>query len=306
MAEVTCLKCHKHFRDPYGLKRHQSRATPCTLIVEAEAKAEGNGCKYCGRQFASKQSMQRHIKQSCKVANSPEGMEALFHHTIQKNEEHANAQAKAILEQKEEISKLRCMMEQLAAAQLRPVGANVPPQVTINATYNNNTTQNTIVIQPWQYDNERIIIPATLLRAAFTENPKLIEYCTFTTDQQTNDDAIPYVIEALMDLVKRAHKEPAARNVYLNPNRADQVMVFDEANWKLIPLMLAIRSILDSVATQISRIVLSAGAFTELPAEIHGPASMVSLVYKGIPDECVQRAKGMMVAHLANNAPRLK
>lgn len=308
MVEVQCQICLKKFRDLSNLRRHQSRATPCTLIVEA--KDEGNGCKYCGRQFASKSSMQRHIKQSCKVANSSEGMEALFRHTVQKAEE----QNKMILDQKDEISELRCMMKQLAAAQLRSaeigfaVGATpAPSQVTINTTYNNNT-QN-IIIQPW-HDEGRIVVPASMLRAAFTENPKLVEYCRLNDFQQSDvDDATPYIIEALMDLVKRAHKEPSARNVYLSPNRADQVMVFDEATWKVVPLMSAIRSILDSIATQIHRIVIKEHS-KELPAELHGPVYMVSLVYRGDPDKYDDHAKSEMVAHLTNmmpvRQPRLK
>jgi hypothetical protein len=116
-SEMQCEKCLKKFRDASNFKRHQSRATPCTLIVEA--KDEGHGCKYCGRQFASKASMQRHIKQTCKVANSPEGMEALYRHTVQKNKEQGG-----------EIAELKKMMGQLlAVTQLAE-----PQHVTINNT----------------------------------------------------------------------------------------------------------------------------------------------------------------------------
>ena len=243
--------------------------------------------------------MHRHIKQSCKIANSPEGMEALFRHTVQKNEE-----------QKGEIAELKKMMGQLlAVTQLRQAPAEPTNQVTINNTYNNNTQNNNIIIQPWHRDEERIVIPASMLRAAFRENPKLVEYCRMTTDQQSDkDEAMPYVLEALMDLVKRAHKEPSARNAYLSPSRADLVMVFDEATWKLIPLMDAIQAILDSVALQIKNIVRSKDA-VELLSDLYDPVATASFVYNchAHSDDYAKQAKSQMVAHLMNNAPpRLK
>ncbi len=122
MSEVQCEKCLKKFRDDRDLKRHQARVTPCTLIVE-EKDDEGNGCKYCGRHFTTKSSMQRHVKQSCRVANSPEGMEALFRHTVQKNKEQGG-----------EIAELKKMMGQLiAVTQLRQISPE-PQRVTINNT----------------------------------------------------------------------------------------------------------------------------------------------------------------------------
>jgi hypothetical protein len=316
MTTPQCGKCLKLFRDPYNLKRHQARATPCTLILEA--KEDSNGCKYCGRQFATKQTMQRHIKQSCKVANSPDGMEALFHHTVQKQltkqEEQLVKQERLLeqcIEQKEEISELKTLIKMLAASRvqestflLTPASAPGPPsQVIINTTYN---TQNNIVVQPWHGLEERIIIPAAMLRAAFTENPRLVEYCHLSDHERTHaENAIPYVLEALMDLVKRAHKEPAARNVYLNPKRADQVMVYDEATWKIIPLMEAISAIFDSVAKNITRITLSVQESAQLPEDVLASASMIPLVYRGMPDVYVKGARASMMAHLSNTAPLL-
>jgi hypothetical protein len=235
--------------------------------------------------------MQRHVKQSCKVANSPEGMEALYRHTVQKNEE-----------QKGEIADLKRMMGQLLARQASAESQHV----TINNTYN---TQNNIIIQPWHRAEDRIVIPASMLRAAFTENPKLVEYCRMKAAQQADkNEAMPYVIEALMDLVKRAHKEPAARNAYLSPSRADMVMVFDEATWKVIPLMEAIQAILDSVALQIKNIVRLDDA-PKLLLGAYDPVATMTLIYNchSDTDNYAEQAKSRMVAHLMNNAPpRLK
>jgi hypothetical protein len=317
MTEVQCQDCLKKFRDAHGLKRHRARATPCTLIVEAPD--EGNSCKYCGRQFTTKHSMHRHIKQSCKIANSSEGMEALFRHTVQKSEERNQAlvaqniaQNKELLEQKGKITELEKVMAQLATVQIRLLSAETAvaapaPHVTINnTTYNN--TQN-ITIQPWNRDEDRIVIPASMLRAAFTENPKLVEYCRMSAAQQSDkDEAMPYMIEALIDLVKRAHKEPSARNAYLSPSRADMVMVFDEATWKVIPLMEAIQAIVDSVALQIKNIVRLDDA-PKLLSGVYDPVANATFVYNchSHSDDYATQAKSRMVAHLMNNAPpRLK
>ena len=183
-------------------------------------------------------------------------------------------------------------------------------QVINNAPVTNNTnnapvtnTTNIVNIHPWSSE-EKLYIPATMLTAAFTENKRLIEYCKFSDAEKTNPElAAPYVLEALVDLTKRAHADPAARNVYLNPKRADQVMVFDDVSWQVRPLVDAIRSIFDSVAGNLRRIIIKDTEWSTIPMAVQSSASWIPSMYCDEPDNYAAQAKPHMSAHLMNMIP---
>lgn len=142
------------------------------------------------------------------------------------------------------------------------------------------------------FDREdRIHIPTALVKAAFTENPRLIEYCRMSDDDRIDAErAAPYVLEALVDLVRRAHQDPVYRNVYLNPKRTDQVIVcLDEHSsrlispqrWEVRPLMEAIRLLFDGVANNLHRIVITNQERSQLPFDIQNAASWMPNLYEG-------------------------
>jgi hypothetical protein len=187
-------------------------------------------------------------------------------------------------------------------------GAHLPTAVTMQnkgpATINTGpVTNNTITqinIRSWSGE-DRILIPAAMLRTAFTENARLVEYCRLSDEERVDAErAAPYVLEALVDLVKRAHADPLARNVYLSPKRADQVMVFDEATWRVLTLVEAIRSLFDGVAENIHRIIVSERDRAQLPLDVQAAAAWVPNLYEDEPDKYVTKAKPQISAHLVN------
>jgi len=159
------------------------------------------------------------------------------------------------------------------------------------------------------FDSEdRLIIPAALVKAAFTENPRLAAYCKLTDEEKTDAEAAaPYVLEAFMELVKRAHKDPLSRNVYLNPKRADQALVFvdsdDVKTWEVRPLLEAIRRIFDTIAGGIHRVIVTDAERAQLPFDVQSSASWIPNLYDDEPDKYVKEAKQPMSAHLTNTRP---
>ena len=104
-----------------------------------------------------------------------------------------------------------------------------------------------------------------------------------------------------MDLVKRGHSDPAARNVYLNPRRADQALVhMKSGKWEVLPLTEATRLIFDGVAQTIHRVTLSYEERKQLPLEAQNTLSLAGLLYEDEPEKYVKRAKDPMSAHLTN------
>lgn len=287
----TCPKCGKVFQRPYLLKNHQKRKTPCDLIIDA---ANGNNaCRYCGRSFATQISMYRHIRQTCKVANSEEGMATLMEHTLQRQ----------LAEQSAQIAKLTTLVEKLTTDSALALTAPASMFHSVRTINHNTVNYTQINIKSWNSD-ERVIIPVAMLRAAFVENPRLAEYCRLSDEEKTNPEgAIPYVLEAMVDLVRRAHADPAARNVYLNPKRADQVMVFDESTWRIITLVEGIRGLFDSIAGGVRKIMVTGDECRQLPLSIQASASWIPSLYADEPTRYVDLARPLMSAHLSNNAP---
>lgn len=277
---IVCEKCKKGFRSAYDLTRHHSRKTPCDPIQDP--KGDGHECQYCGKAFQSRQSMNRHIRLYCKISNTEDGMSLLVEHTHQRQ----------LREQAEQIAKLTEMVEKLSAG-THSEGA--PTSVTVN---------NNIYIMPW--DGEcRIAVSAAQMAAAFVENPMLREYMLWPAHQLTDPNlAPPYVTELFVDLIKRGHTNPTARNVYINPRRSDQSLVrCRSGKWEVITLIEATRQLLDGIAQQIHQVVLTTAGRSQLTIDAQNALSMAEMVYSDEPDEFAKRARAPLAAHLANTAP---
>ena len=231
-------------------------------------------------------------------------MEKLMEHTIQRQLAVQGAQLARVTELLERQLTLTPgqpapVGQQIAQRIEGPAQVNAGPVTNASSVTNNNITQ--INIRSWSSE-EKIVIPIAMLRAAFTENPRLVEYCRLGDYERVDAErAIPYVLEALLDLVRRAHAaDPASRNVYLNPGRADQVMVFDEIAWKVITLLEATQALLDSAAVGVRRATLSSESFRELPFDVQASAACIPALYEDEREEYIARAKSSMAAHLTN------
>jgi hypothetical protein len=200
---------------------------------------------------------------------------------------------KAIVAQLKEA--LATQAAQLATISAK-MGANAQPNVKI--TQNINTQIN---IVPWNCGKE-ITITAPLLAKIFLENSKLAEYNLMDDQAKTDPDiAPPFVLEALLELVRQAHSEPNARNIKLNPQRADQALVaLPQGSWGVQPVADVTRQLFDQVSNGINDVVR--GEHKAMSLELQNTASYVPMMYKDEPEEYVRLAKTSMAAHLANNA----
>jgi outer membrane murein-binding lipoprotein Lpp len=242
-------------------------------------------------------------------------MDKLMEHTLQRQ----NAELAA------KVDKLTTLVEQMAAGQLAlaPAGAGPAPRApetriegqnqVAGGNINNSTTtvQNiqiniTKPLVPWD-GSKRIDVTAAQIAAAFEENARLKEYVRLEEHELTDPEiAPPYVAELLMDLTKRAHADPAARNVYLNPKRADQALVhMTSGKWEVMSLQEATRLIFDGVAKAMVRVTLSNEERRQLPLEAQNALAMAGLLYDDEPEEYAKKAKAPMAAHLSNTIPQL-
>ena len=233
-------------------------------------------------------------------------MEKLLDHTLQRQ--------LAEMEQKQntKIDELTALVRQLAVTSPGQALAVAHAGQVINSAgpvvnIQNTSTQvsNHITIVPW--DGERRIgVGLGEIKAAFAENARLQEYASYGDHELTDPEiAPPYVTDLLMDLVKRAHTaDPASRNIYLNPRRADQVLVhMKNGRWEVMALAEATRLLFDGVAAGIHKVALSSAEAKALPIEAQNALAMAGMLYEEEPDAYVKRARGQMSAHLENMAP---
>ena len=290
------------YADNAHLKRHNQRKTPCAPIIEKDdlpenKKGNPNRCKFCGRVYSRADSLKRHLK-SCAIANTEEGMDALMDRALQKQ----NARLE------ERVDRLTALVEQLSGMLPVATQGTTISVGTVNTGPVTNVMQvNATIVTIKNFDSDdRICIPVSLVTAAFTENPRLVEYCRMTDVERTNaDKAAPYVLEALIDLIRRAHKDPVYRNVHLNPHRSDQVMVCvgKDQRWEVRSLLDVTRNLFDGVANNLHRLILTDKERVQLPFNVQCAAAWVPNMYEDEPDRFVRDGRAPMAAHLQNTKP---
>jgi hypothetical protein len=325
---TTCIRCAKKFQFPCQLKIHQQRKTPCE--PKPDAIANKYQCRFCARGFTTTTAMYRHVRNSCKakavqpeVAPPEPAME-------QRVAEMANQLARVLLllEQNQppaapaRVVKAKTQLVPMPKRQpLAPPAVAAPePKIvqTINAAVVHNTTNaptitNNITIQaaavnitPWD-SPEYITVSLADILAAFAENPKLRQYLHMDDFELSDfEKAPPYVIELFIELLLRAHLLEAARNIYLNPSRADQVMVrMKSGSWDVAPLNDSIEHLFNGIARRLHVITITTEERTKLPYDIQNAISICEMMYKDHPDVYIKLAKEVIVAHLTNCRARL-
>jgi hypothetical protein len=196
------------------------------------------------------------------------------------------------------------MMQQQSTEQkttLIPQQSNVSfGNVQIN---NAPVVTNNIVIQglvPWD-GPQRILISVADVLDAFASNPRLVEYSQMGDHRMTDPKNVPYAAELFTELAFRAHKSQESRNIYLDPNRADQAMVYLEVgDWAVTPLVDAIRLIFDAVATMLHKIIMSDVERMKFPPEQQNALSCAEMMYRDDPLAYVKAAKKPIMSHLTN------
>jgi hypothetical protein len=114
--------------------------------------------------------------------------------------------------------------------------------------------------------------------------------------------AAPYVLEALMALVKRAHEDQLSRNAY---RLANQIFVFMGGHgvkaWETRPLLEVTRKIFDTIIYDLHDTYVSKSKREQLPANICRGISWVSTIYDHNPNKYVKEAEQLMFTHLTNS-----
>lgn len=274
MSDRTCVKCKTMFTFPRDLKRHFTRKTPCDLIIinyEVLDQEKKYKCSHCNRNYSSASSLTRHINHNCAI--------------------------------KCKISNNDVLQKQIDDLEIRVTELTKIVNASKIIVHTVKPIQHNIVVG--FYDQLNISIE--LVNTTFNENSRLMEYCCMSDEEQINlDIATSYILEALMELVRKYHEEPINRNVYLSLNRSDQVMVCfhsDTQKWEVRSLIEIIRLLFDRIIDNLHKIIVTNKERMKLVFNIQNAISWISNIYKNDSDKFVKESKISMTAHLINMRP---
>ena len=122
-----------------------------------------------------------------------------------------------------------------------------------------------------------------------------VEAALVTVPGLAGTPALPEVVAALMELVKRAHVPPAARNVHLNPKRTDQALALTTGGWAAMPLEEATAALFDGASASM--------AAARMPSVRQMMRVSIPVQYRAERADAVQMGLRPMGAHLLNVAP---
>jgi len=176
------------------------------------------------------------------------------------------------------------------SAQVSGAGAQVT-QVSGTLTQVANQVNNhiSVSIRPWGADLE---LTDGDVEAALAAVPGLAGTPTLTE-----------VVSALMELVKRAHAPAEARNIHLNPKRADQALALTAGGWAMMPLAEATGVLFDAASARMEAPSGRKAAATPRQERERGLRAEVPVQYRIGKESAVQLGLRPMEAHLANTRP---
>ena len=254
-SEHRCHRCGEDYRTAHRLARHSARKTPCGIIALPH-EAHPHRCKQCGRTYASRGNLNKHTRVSCKPPAAAASVEA------------------QLTEMRAHINKLEHDLAQTAAktAVVQSIGTAVAGNIVNHVNIN---------VSPWGSPPQ---LTDADVEAALASIPGI-----------AGTMALPKVIAALMKLVKRSHLPAGARNVHLNPRRADQALALTAAGWAALPLSEATAALFDGASARIA----APGGRPRASAL----RTTIPLRYRADKALAVQLGLRPMEAHLANMAP---
>ena len=301
---TRCERCGKDFKYPSVLQRHLVRKTPCDpILVEERLSVEDRQkpfkCRYCGRPFSQEGNMHRHVRNRCKIASSDEGMEKLMDFTIARQLKEQQQETAALREQVAELASL--LKQQLSVAPTGAVAIN--NHTTTRVTVNNvHQTVGCIIVHNWNAPGGPLpAFDAEFLVRVFNSCTELKGYCELPQAEQIDPDiAPPFVARALVETVREAHRDPVHRNVYLNPKRADQVLVCVEEDgkqrWEVRQALETSRDLFDAAVSRMRKTVLSDVERPKMPQKVQDAAAWVPIMYESTPERYVADTKAPMAA----------
>ena len=240
-------------------------------------------CEKCGTAFAKQQGLRAHAarKRPCNVRSEYQCTHCPKSYTRVDNlTRHIAVCREAMAAQYRELQARMDVIEKKQSTTQHQTNTAIINNIANNTV--NHLTVNHVTIAPW---GSPLALTDADVEAALASIPGV-----------AGTPAMPEVVAALMELVKRAHMPDAARNVYLNPRRGDQALACTAAgSWAAMPLTEATAVLFDGASARI--------AAPTARRRVNALQASVPVQYRADKALAVQLGLRPMEAHLANMAP---
>jgi len=217
-SKYQCTKCEKMFRDTVALKRHLSRKTPCDAISRRAEAEVRYACDRCEKTYADRPSLYRH-RRKCKKAELG---------TLPTQLTPGPASARPVIIHNTNIHVNALGQNQTFNLAPSPASPAPPPAA--------GRTQGPPHIRGWPSRWSPLTAPPhpfsppgfglslEQLTAAVEALPESVREACRGGDQTA-------VVQLLMGILRQVHADPQERNVYVNPRRGDQALVYIPEHW---------------------------------------------------------------------------
>lgn len=298
-SDKACVRCGKVFDHPYRLRDHLARKTPCDPIIPPEQRVHQEGtkeCAYCGRRFTTSAAKCRHQKKSCRAALHTREEVTDLRRRVEELETTASQPAQAACQPPQAACQTQNIQNNTTVFAPVTITTNVVAPVTTNIVAIGAGAQKppgwpvgwAIPAAPPQPFPTCLTIPLEVLRRAVPTDARDVEACR---------RGEPGALAALMvGIVRHLHTDPRGRNMYLNPKRADQVLVYIPERWEVRPLLEAVGLVFDQVAEELEE------ALPLAEAPLKGVAQAAHDGFHAKRGEVVRCSRDAMAAHLENMA----
>lgn len=267
---VDCQRCGSAFSDQAHLARHMGRQNPC-----------GGGCFRCGcgRSYAHRSSLGRHRRGCASQGgeNQPRYKSTKFLEEPKTKERDEGGDEKDAPTPHITINNIG-VQGSVNVTNILAMGDVVAPLPGWPAKW-------PIYAAPRPFHAPNIAITLDTLRRA-VRDVRDVAACL------RGDPAA--VANLLVKIIREIHANPRQRNIYLNPNRADQVLVYVPERWEVLTLLDGIRLTLGHVAKELA----TAPPLDD--AHLLGLAQVAGKEFREQPGAIVKSSRGAMVAHLAS------
>ena len=237
--QFVCDICETQFSDAAHLRRHKRRKRPCAAILDVtgltdEQKQNPNKCKFCGRVFARKDSLTRHLQRSCKIVprnGDTSGMEKLYEHVLKKQEERHKADLESLRKEMEE--KFHSLTTTEATPERGGKEFKTVNVVAKNAIVDQSTRiKQNININFFGSENTSHITPRDVLGLFRNLGPIRAD-----TDLGKAGEKI---ILSMAMMIYSDQKHPENITCYLPSKKGKEALVHAEGGWEVMPVSLTL------------------------------------------------------------------
>ena len=276
----VCEKCNTYFSTNRDFQRHKNRKTPCKILNQATI--EPKRCEYCDKVYSRIDNLHRH-QQVCRLVPLKS----------ENSESTVTEQIEQLQQQMKDLTKTKQVAQTINIVnQTQTMHIHTPIQSPVIIRHSGWPAK-------WPMPS---VIPRPFFPPSFEITPKLLEQAITNVGDidGCHRGDIECVAKLGMECFKLLHADPIERNIYLNPSRSDQGLVYTQpSRWDMLPLQ-------DALNTSFNHLFKEMGDTSQvMPSHVQATTQAVKTTFRTSSQRVIRSAHPSAVAHLGNLVTQL-